>query len=256
MGYYDTEVENDDGSYTITRQTGYLKLDGVKHKFDYKMGSTINAEYAYTSVINYISKPSNTSAIADIVSNTLKTLSADGLYSQNTYGIAVDTGGVVLVGLTTAIDTLDKANAYLAQNPVYIQYKLATATTERVEKNHYARYNERFILEHNKNEAKKSANLFNNPYNYSATNNGVSINIVGNECVLNGTSTSGFYNVIGSFTLKAGTYTFSQIILSGSMSGSMTLAKFGLYKDTSLFPLDMLSGTYTLTEDTTLSIVV
>ena len=159
LGYYDTITANSDGTYTITRQTGYLVLDGVKNKFNAKMGNTINAEYTYSELIDYISKPSSSSIIASIISNTLKTFCADELYAKNIYGITVDSTGVIIVGLTTAIDTLDKANAYLAQNPISIQYKLATATTEKVEKNHYARYNERFILEHNKSEAERSVNL-------------------------------------------------------------------------------------------------
>ena len=175
LGAYDKIVTNDDGTYTITRQTGYLKLDGNEHKFKYKMGSTTNAEYAYEGAINYISRPSSSSIIASIISNTLKTLSADDLYTQNTYGIAVDTRGVIIVGLTTAIDTLDKANAYLVQNPISIQYKLATATTEKVEKNHYATYNQDFILDHNKREAEKSANLLDYSKivnNYTLTSDG------------------------------------------------------------------------------------
>lgn len=162
LGYYDTMVANSDGTYTITRQTGYLVLDGVEHKFNAKMSNTHNGEYCYNELINYISKPSSSSKIADIISNTLKTISADGLYAQNTYGIAIDTQGFILVGLTTAIDTLDDANAYLVQNPISIQYKLATSYTEKVEKNHYARYNQRFILDHNKSEAERSANLLDN----------------------------------------------------------------------------------------------
>lgn len=160
LGIYDKITTNDDGTYTITRQTGYLVLDGVKHKFNAKMGNTNNGEYSYNELINYIYKPSNTGTIADIISNTLKTISADALYSQNTYGIGVDTQGLILVGLTTSISTLEDANAYLVQNPISIQYKLATSYTEKVEKNHYARFNERFILEHNKSEAERSANLF------------------------------------------------------------------------------------------------
>ena len=160
LGYYDTITANSDGTYTITRQTGYIVLDGVKNKFDGKFNNTHNAEYYYNGCINYISKPSNTGTIADIISNTLKTVSADNLYTQNIYGIAVDTAGAIIIGLTTAITTIDEANAYLVQNPISIQYKLATATTEKVEKNHYARYNQRFILEHNKSEADRSANLF------------------------------------------------------------------------------------------------
>ena len=159
LGAYDKITTNADGTYTITRQTGYIVLDGVKNKFDGKFNNTNNEEYYYEGCINYISKPLNTGTIADIISNTLKTVSADELYIQNTYGIAVDTSGKIIIGLTTAITTIDEANVWLAQNPISIQYKLATATTEKVEKNHYARYNERFILEHNKREAERSANL-------------------------------------------------------------------------------------------------
>ena len=160
LGYYDTITENSDGTYTITRQTGYIVLDGVKNKFNAKMSNTHNGEYSYNELINYISKPSSTGKIADIISNTLKTISADALYAQNTYGIAIDTQGLIWVGLTTSISTLEDANDYLVQNPISIQYKLATSYTEKVEKNHYARYNQRFILEHNKSEAERSANLF------------------------------------------------------------------------------------------------
>ena len=44
---------------------------------------------------------------------------------------------------------------------VILQYELATSYTEKVEKNHYATYNQTFILEHNKSEAERSANVFN-----------------------------------------------------------------------------------------------
>ena len=42
LGAYDKIVTNDDGTYTITRQTGYLVLDGVNHKFTDKYGTTNN----------------------------------------------------------------------------------------------------------------------------------------------------------------------------------------------------------------------
>ena len=160
LGAYDTYTYADE-SYTITRQTGYLKLDGVENKFNSKTGSTNNGEYSYNGVINYISKPSTPSAIADIISDTLKTLTADTLFAHNTYGIATDTLGSILVGLTTAIDTLDKANDYLKQNPISIQYMLATSTTERVEKNHFARTGQPYIEEWKKSEADRSSNLCN-----------------------------------------------------------------------------------------------
>ena len=64
------------------------------------------------------------------------------------------------VNLGDNYTTTEQYREYFAKNNIYVQYKLATATTEKVEKNHYARYNQRFILEHNKNEAEKSANLW------------------------------------------------------------------------------------------------
>ena len=163
LGYYDTITANSDGSYTITRQTGYLKLDGVKNKFSEKSSSTHNG--LYYNHDDYVKsnalKPSNTEIVGDIICNLFETKNNNNLFNYNEYGVGMYTDGAICVGLTTAITTIDEANAYLVQNPISIQYKLATATTEKVEKNHYARYNERFILDHNKSEAERSCNLLN-----------------------------------------------------------------------------------------------
>ena len=157
LGYYDTMVENSDGTYTITRQTGYIVLDGVVNKFGSKGGSTKNNLYYYSNITQYVEKPSSTAIFGNIICNRFQPRTFDYIYNNNVYGITLYTDGRLGVGLTTSISTLDDANAYLVQNPISIQYKLATATTEKVEKNHYARYNERFILEHNKSEAERSA---------------------------------------------------------------------------------------------------
>ena len=157
LGYYDTITENDDESYTITRQTGYLVLDGVENKFIGGAGSSDNGVYYTNILVHLIEKPSSNNVVGNIICNLLKTNSYRDIYFNSIYGIAININGNIGVGLTTAITTLDEANAYLVQNPISIQYKLATATTEKVEKNHYARYNQRFILDHNKNEAERSA---------------------------------------------------------------------------------------------------
>ena len=162
LGYYDTITANSDGTYTITRQTGYIVLDGVKHKFSEKSSSTHNG--LFYNHDNYVKsnalKPSNTATDPTIICNLFETKQNDYLYNNNEYGVSLYPDGAICVGLTTAITTIDDANAYLVQNPISIQYKLATATTEKVEKNHYATYNQRFILEHNKSEAERSANLW------------------------------------------------------------------------------------------------
>lgn len=162
LGYYDTMVENADGTYTITRQTGYLVLDGVEHKFNAKSETTRNGMFFNHDLKNYVLKPYNNAVVADIICNRFKTYSANDIYSQNIYGISVSDDKTLAVGLTTSVSTLEEANAYLVQNPISIQYKLATSYTEKVEANHYARYNQRFILGHNKSEAERSANLLEN----------------------------------------------------------------------------------------------
>lgn len=162
LGYYDTITENDDESYTITRQTGYIVLDGVKHKFDGKQAVNSNSIFIYTDDYfkSLITLPTGSSTLTDIICNRFETKTCDYLYSNNTYGIGIHMNGGIWVGLTTSIKSLTDANAYLVQNPISIQYKLKTATTEKVEANHYARYNQRFILDHNKSEAERSCNLY------------------------------------------------------------------------------------------------
>lgn len=243
LGYYDTMVENSDGTYTITRQTGYVNGKDYLSKTISKNGA--NNPYITIDIIyvDYIENIIGNCNRVDTNSWWNSTFSQVTISYDSTYKFLV----IMLPNNATDTSSL---------NNIYIQYKLATATTEKVEANHYARYNQRFILEHNKSEAEKSANLFNNPYNYSGTNNGVSINLVGNECILNGTSTNGYYNNLGSVTLKAGTYTFNQVILSGSINGDINSVKFGVYGYNTSFPLGESKGTYTLTEDTSVGIVV
>ena len=159
LGYYDTITANSDGTYTITRQTGYLVLDGVVDKFDSKNSTPYNSVFTYSNdkFKSTITNPSNSSTISNIICNRFETQIIDYIYYNNVYGIGIYTNGEIWVGLTTSVSTLEDANAYLIQNPISIQYKLATSYTEKVEKNHYARYNQRFILEHNKSEAERSA---------------------------------------------------------------------------------------------------
>ena len=264
VGYYDTITKNTDGTYTINRQTGYLVLDGVKNKFNAKFDNTRNGEYYYNELINYISRPSSPSIIGSIISNTLKTLSADNLYIKNTYGIAVDARGYILVGLTTAIDTLDKANAYLLQNPISIQYKLATATTEKVEKNHYARYNERYILEHNKSEADRSANLV-NTFDRS--------NIPSNSSLYTATlNTDGSYTSTATSDRRAWTYANSDFKLhltKGTYSFSITGKTISSDSNTGMRVIDSNDSTlctahsgngfknsFTLTSDTDIGVLI
>ena len=144
LGYYDTMVENSDGTYTITRQTGYLT---------YKSGDLGNVATSTSGLIYFnIDLPFNYN-YGGFISNIKYTTNPDIAWSSNE--------DIVVIANTGAVG--DRRIYYKEgrTEPIYIQYKLATATTEKVEKNHYATYNQRFILEHNKSEAERSANLLN-----------------------------------------------------------------------------------------------
>ena len=140
LGYYDTITENDDESYTITRQTGYLT---------YKSGDLGNVATSTSGLIYFnIDLPFNYN-YGGFISNIKYTTNPDIAWSSNE--------DIVVIANTGAVG--DRRIYYKEgrTEPIYIQYKLATATTEKVEKNHFARYNERFILDHNKIEAERSA---------------------------------------------------------------------------------------------------
>ena len=139
LGYYDTIKENDDESYTITRQTGYLT---------YKSGDLGNVATSTSGLIYFnIDLPFNYN-YGGFISNIKYTTNPDIAWNS--------TEDIVVIANTGAVGDRRIYYKQGRAEPIYIQYKLATATTEKVEKNHYARYNERFILEHNKKEAERS----------------------------------------------------------------------------------------------------
>lgn len=152
LGYYDTITENDDESYTITRQTGYLTINAE----DITSGTSISGgskKYYYSYTTNkLVNVYSDYSHVIGISSNGFSVLNLDA-YWIAANAIALGTNNEVAIGFDSA-----KTQAEIqALCPITIQYKLATSTTERVEKNHYARYNQKFILDHNKSEAERSA---------------------------------------------------------------------------------------------------
>ena len=144
LGYYDTITENDDESYTITRQTGYLTYKSSDLGY---VGTSSNG-LAYFN----IDLPFNYN-YGGFISNIKYTTNPDIAWDS--------TEDIVVIANTGAVGDRRIYYKQGRTEPIYIQYKLATATTEKVEKNHYARYNQRFILEHNKSEAERSANVFN-----------------------------------------------------------------------------------------------
>ena len=156
LGYYDTITENSDGTYTITRQTGYVILDGSEDGW----GIYLQGLWAYIKVYNII-PVTNQNNVGQFITNRGPAVSITTMINTSSgIQIAQDELSINIRPNVSSINSLETFKQWLAQNNIAIQYKLATSYTEKVEKNHYARYNEHFILEHNKSEAEKSANLF------------------------------------------------------------------------------------------------
>ena len=257
LGYYDTITKNSDGTYTITRQTGYLVLDGVieKNASVTQNGSTSTYRYTF-DIVN------GSGQNGDVISNLLTKILFGDLVNGRT-GIAMYSAtrcSICISGITTLADY----KSHLAKNNIYVQYKLATARTEKVEKNHYARYNEGFILEHNKSEAERSCNLL-NTFDRSNINSisslyAAALNSDGSY-TSTATSDSRAWNYANSdfkLHLTKGTYSFSitgKTISSDTNTGMRVIAS----NDSTLCTAHSGNGfknSFTLTSDTDIGVLI
>lgn len=148
LGHYDTITENADGTYTITKQTGYVN---GKDFLNWGVNAAGNRYVTFEQI-----KVNNN--IENIIGNCGKV----GCYNwwQNTFSqvtITYDANADFLI-ILLPYGTAENDSSPL--NDIRVQYKLSSARTEIVEKNYLAQYNKRFILENNKIEATKSSNLW------------------------------------------------------------------------------------------------
>ena len=148
LGYYDTITENPDGSYTITKQTGYINGK------DFLYWGMNGAGNRYVT-FNHIKVNRN---IENVIGNCDR-VGPDSWWQSTFSKVTITYDGnndflIILLPYGTA------ENDTTALNDIHVQYKLPNARTEIVEKNYCAQYNKRFILEHNKIEAAKSSNLW------------------------------------------------------------------------------------------------
>ena len=168
LGAYDKITTNSDGTYTITRQTEYLNSNDLLKAGVIYCNPSNNYVCEFRDILNVNSSGLFTDIICNLFPFSTESNVLNRFYAYNTsIYLKID-------GLTTA----DAYKQYVAQNNLFFQYKLATPlTTEKVEKNHYSLYNKTFILEHNKSEAERSANVF----NIDAINPTYAIKISNNE---------------------------------------------------------------------------
>lgn len=148
LGYYDTITENSDGTYTITKQTGYIKGTDF---LNWGMNGAGNRYVTFEQI-----KVNNN--IENIIGNCGRVDSYswwNNTFTQVT--ITYDANSDFLI-ILLPYGTAENDSSPL--NDIRVQYKLSSARTEIVEKNYLAQYNKRFILEQNKIEAEKSSNLW------------------------------------------------------------------------------------------------
>lgn len=150
LGYYDTY---DASTNTITRQTGYFTIEAQNIISTFTSGGS----KVFCAETNIILPNATTDWNIEFGTSNIgyKVISVDGnwIFNKSIGGI----GGQSVKIANNDFTTIDQFKALC---PINIQYKMTTSYTEKVEKNHYARYNQDFILEHNKSEAERSANLF------------------------------------------------------------------------------------------------
>ena len=148
LGYYDTITENADGTYTITKQTGYINGKDFLNR-------SVNGVGNPYVTFEHVKVNKN---IENIIGNCSR-VGPDSWWNSTFSEVTITYDGnydflIILLPNGTAENDLSPLN------DIHIQYKLPNTRTEIVEKNYCAQYNKRFILEHNKREAAKSSNLW------------------------------------------------------------------------------------------------
>lgn len=128
LGAYDTFVSNGDGTVTITRQTGDLKVDSVSGS-----ETTWNANNGYRIVRFNLIDAETFSGQHDIKAN-IKTEDNNVLYNSTFDYPAISSVDeqkkiIICVGGITTNSELD---AYFSKSPVHVQYKLGASYTETV----------------------------------------------------------------------------------------------------------------------------
>lgn len=215
LGAYDTIVKNSDGSYTITRQTGYLNtydvLDGLE--------PIAENNVAYRSKVLLSAIEGLPEGFNKYTINDSKNYNKNNPYADTSpdYAVAIVEDLFLIRGTTTNIDDIKE---YLCKHSLFVQYKLATSYTEILEEKHYAQINQYFdtILD----IAKGSENLFNHFSNN--INQGISLVYNGTQFSISGTNAiSESLGLTIQKTLEPGIYTISTQRTGGTSSANFRL---------------------------------
>ena len=124
LGAYDTFTDNGDGTVTVTRKTGYLYIDGSQ-----------DISRANESGVMWIRNDGGKAATnyANGKTNSTVLSYASPFSGDNRIGVASD--GACYARSSANFTTAEACREYFGQNPVSIQYELATSYTEQVIEN-------------------------------------------------------------------------------------------------------------------------
>jgi hypothetical protein len=165
LGYYDTYTIDTNGNYVVTRQTGYVKIDGSETWVE----RDPSPDYRYETTSFDLKASSEYLGISNSGLRWISPWTADNSISVNAEAYILNGKYNIIVRKSSVIQSVAQAKAYFAANPCYVQYKLAASYTETYEPNHFARI-EPYALEHAKSEADRSSNLYNVSNEYGSFN--------------------------------------------------------------------------------------
>lgn len=211
LGAYDTYISNGDGTATITRKTGYIRLDGSENGWSYDL---LNRGI-------YIDNLADNSANNNSPKSNYKIGSSDTtpfivFQPPYTTGQGINQSRINVYNVS---DNLEDGLYYLSKYPLYIQYELAISYTETVIDNQpfatFDQNGEQWL----RSEWAKTVNL--NPYKESGSSYGFTWTYDDDDQSLtfNGIQTTDniwLIRLVNPNTLPAGVYTFIVRVLSGT----------------------------------------
>lgn len=211
LGAYDTYISNGNGTATITRKTGYIRLDGSEDGWSYDLPNRGI----------YIDNVADNSANNNSPKSNYKIGSSDTtpfLVFQPPY----TTGQGITqsrINVYNVSDNLEDGLYYLSKYPLYIQYELAISYTETVIDNQPFATLDQNGEQWLRSEWAKTVNL--NPYKKSGSSHGFTWTYDDDDQSLTFNGVQMANNIwlatfVPSNTLPAGVYTFIVRVLSGT----------------------------------------
>ena len=208
LGAFDTYVDNGDGTVTVTRKTGYIKLDGSE---EWAAQAISSSDGYYRMVCTSIPVVPNfgggSSSVINCAANYPPKTSSQT--SQGIEGVAISGSGqpVIYNSNYNTEASVDSFKQWLSVNPIYLQYQTSTSYTETLIANVPLNNLDQNMTQMVREEVEKGLNLV------DATS------IVGIELQ------SSTLNIGIPINLKAGTYT----VIVSTDSGEQVVNSIGVY---------------------------